>query len=303
MPRTFYAHPVDVLGKIVPNFTEQQLNDDELFADKDREWLLAKIEEYEAKLENETAHAWRERRVGSPGHRATYESWDIDFWRHNHGAILWLDHREVVPIDADADDEILLRTGRNNWRDITDREGTLWRANYDEARIEIFGHRFRGRWRKAGRRDNVRITYRYGALGGDENRGGETVLNDGVDDEETELAVQDASRLPARGVVLIGGEEYGMLQSVDLDTHTLTVTRGTRRTDATAHEAGDVVHYCPPEIRSAVAARVAIEFIQTDHIGDNLPTPDDDLTFSSLIENLRGEWERTLASRAEAKML
>ena len=303
MPRTFYATPVDVLGKIVPNFTEQQLNDDELFAYDDREWLLSKIEEYELKFENETGHAWRERRKGSPGHRSTYESWDVDFWRHQNGATLWLDHREVVPLEASEGDALLLRTGRDNWRDITAQEGTMWSMNYDEARLRIFGHRFRGGWRKAGLTDNVRLTYRYGALGGSENRGGQTELNDALEAGDTELAVRDASRLPGRGVVLIGGTEYAMLSGRDLDTHTLSVSRGTRRTEAKSHEAGETVHYCPTEIRSAIAARAAVEFIQTDHIGDNLPTPDDDLSFSNLIENLKGEWEDAKANRAEGQIL
>lgn len=303
MPRTFYATPVDVLGKIVPNFTEQQLNDDQLFDYDDREWMLSKIEEYELKFENETGHAWRERREGSPGHRSTYESWDVDFWRHQNGATLWLDHREVVPIDAEEGDALLLRTGRDNWRDITAQEGTMWSMNYDEARLRIFGHRFRGGWRKAGLTDNVRLTYRYGALGGSENRGGQTELNEGIEAGDTSLAVRDAARLPGRGVVLIGGTEYAMLNGRDLTTHTLTVSRGTRRTESKAHDAGATVHYCPTEIRSAVAARVAVEFIQTDHIGDNLPTPDDDLSFSNLIENLKSEWEDAKANRAEGQIL
>ncbi|UTF55987.1 hypothetical protein [Natronosalvus rutilus] len=303
MPRTYYAHPVDVLGKIIPTFTEEQLQADELFAYEDEEWLLSKIEEYELKLENETGHAWRERRVGSPGHRATYESWDIDFWRYQNGATLWLDHREAVPLDPEAGDELLIRTGRDRWKNITASEGTMWMANYDEARLRIFGHRYRGNWRKAGLKDNVRITYRYGALGGDENRGGQTTLTSQVGTEETTFEVADASRLPARGVVLIGGTEYGQINSIDPETGAVTVTRGTRRTQAKEHDAGEVVHYCPSEIRAAVAARVAVEFIQTDHIGDNLPTPDDDLTFSSLIENLKGEWDQALRNRSEARML
>lgn len=302
MPRTYYALPVDVLSKLLPTFTAQQLQADEIFAHEDEEWLLSKIEEYELKLENETGHAWRERRVGSPGHRATYESWDIDFWRYQNGATLWLDHREVVPLDPEAGDELLIRVGRDRWKDITALEGTMWQANYDEARLRIFGHRYRGRWRKAGLTDNVRLTYRYGALGGSENRGGQTELASQATVDASTLEVADPARLPARGVLKIG-KEYVQLQGIDYETGTVTVTRGTRRTKAASHDAGDVVHYCPPEIRSAVAARAAVEFIQTDHIGDNLPTPDDDLTFADLIKNLKGEWEEAKANRAEATLL
>lgn len=307
MARTTYALPVDVIRKFDPGLTQSDLDSNSLFGNDDNELLYSYIEAAERKFDERTGHPFRETRQGVSGEPRTYELKDADFWRYQDGTKIWLDHYPAVPLSSTEGDALEIRTGRDTWRDITDDEGTLYEADWMEGTITIYAARYRGSWRNAAFQNNIRINYRYGAFGGRPGEGGQTELASDTtgDGTDTTLDVTDASRLPPTGIVNLGGVEYAHMTSRDADADTITVTRGTRYTDASGSNltTGDTVHYCPENIRDAVAARAARELIKVDHIGDNLPTPDDDLTFSDLIEDLEKEWSEAIAENAEAKML
>jgi len=307
MARTHYALPVDVLRKFDPGLTQGSLASNDLFGNEDEELILSYIEAAERKFDSRTGHPYREQREGSPGEPYTYEKMDADFWRYQDGTRVWLDHWPVVPFDSAEGDTLEIRVGRNNWKDITDQEGSLFEANWPEGELTIYAARYRGSWRNASFTNNIRVTYRYGAFGSDPDEGGQTELTSDTtgDGTDTTLDIADARRLPPAGILNLGGVEYAHLTERDLANDTITVTRGVRYTDASDSNltSGDVVHYCPENIREAVAARAARELIKVDHIGDNLPTPDDDLTFSDLLEDLNSEWNEAIAENAEATLL
>jgi len=307
MARTHYALPVDVLRKFDPGLTQGDLDSNSLFGNEDEELILSYIEAAERKFDDRTGHPYREQREGIPDEPYTYEKKDADFWRYQGGTRIWLEKWPVVPFDSTEGDRIEIRTGRDNWKDITDDEGNLFEANWPEGELTIYAARYRGSWRKASFTNNIRVTYRYGAFGADPDEGGQTELTSDTtgDGTDTTLDVKDARRLPPRGIVNLGGVEYAFMTGRDVDADTITVERGVRDTDAlnSALTSGDTVHYCPENIRDAVAARAARELIRVDHIGDNLPTPDDDLTFSDLLDDLENEWSEAIAENVEAKLL
>lgn len=307
MARTIYALPVDVLRKFDPGLSQEDLDSNSLFGNDDNELIYSYIEAAERKFDNRTGHPFREQRKGTPGEPRTYEKKDADFWRYQGGTRIWLDHYPVLPLDPAEGDVLEIRTGPDNWRDIAGKEGTLYEADWVEGELTIYASRYKGTWRNAAFTNNLRISYRHGAFGSDPSEGGQTELTADTtgDGTDTVLEVADASRLPSRGIVNLGGVEYAHMHDRDLEADTITVDRGVRYTTAADSEltSGDVVHYCPEDIRDAVAAKAARELIKVDHIGDNLPTPDDDLTFRDLIDDLESEWETAIAGNVHAKLL
>lgn len=308
MARTIYALPVDVLRRFDPTLDQATLDNNRLFDNEDEETILARIEASERKFDDRTGHPFRERRVGTPGEPFTYEMHSADFRRYQGGVAVFLEHDgPVLPFDSTEGDTLEIRTGRDNWKDITDDEGSMYEADWMDAVITIYGSRYAGAWRNAAVNNNVRFTYRVGSFGSDPDEGGQTKLDSDPtgDGTDTQLDVADARRLPPRGIVNLGGVEYAMITDRDLTNDQITVTRGVRHTDETSSElsSGDIVHYCPENVRDAVAAKAARDLIKVDHIGDNLPTPEDDFTFNDWLTDLDREWSEAIAENAEAKML
>lgn len=303
MARTHYALCVDVLRKFDPGLTQADIESNSLFDNDDVELITSYLEAAERKFDDATGHPFREQRKGTPDAPHTYEKIDADFWRYQGGTRIWLDHYPVVPLDSMEGDALEIRTARDNWKDITDQEGTLYEANWPEGELTIFASRYRGSWRNASFTNNIRVCYRHGAFGSDPEEGGQTTLASQIEEGDTTLEVENATRLPPNGILNLGGEEYAHMTGWDLEADSITVDRGVRYTDAVTHDAGTTVHYCPEHIREAVAARAARELIKVDHIGDNLPTPDDDLTFRDLIDDLENEWQEAIAGNVQASML
>jgi len=294
----------DVLRRFDPT-TDPSDFEQELQSRNPKQKYEAAIENKSNEFEQKTGHAWRETRVGSPDAEETYEYHGEDYDKFRRGVKVWLDHREVLPLDPDKGDSLEVRTGRNNWRDVTDQAGDRYGANYPEGWIRIYaGFRTPARWNREIEDRNIRVSYRYGSLGGDRGRGGETRLSGSVDDSGGVLPVEDASRLPAHGLVTLGGSEYARFSGADHGAEELTgVSRGVRATDAQAHDAGDTVHYCPLPVREAVAAGVACEMITYDDWTDILVDADAGLSHSDKREQWNKEFEREAARRAEAHMV
>jgi len=307
MARTTYAHPVDVLRKFNPEVVADGLlsSNEYIGSSDDEEFVRARIEGVEDQFEDLTRNAFRERRVGNPGEPRTWEYHEADFRRYQHGVKIWLENRSVLPFEPTAGDTLEIRTGRDRWKDITDQEGDLYEADYREGTIRIYGvYRYAGSWRNAALDRNVRITYRHGALGGSRNRGGETSLDGQLASGAPSITVSDASRLPNRGLLLIGGDEYVQVSGKDLDTESLTgVTRGLRGTDDQQHADGAQVHYCPVSIREAVAARAAVELLEYDDWVDSLVEASEGFAKPQKVSDWNGEWEQALNKHSEARML
>jgi hypothetical protein len=268
MPRLNYALPVDVVRRFNPQITQENLQNWEsdpeaaLIGHEDYEKIVARLEGVESKWE----------RKATPMRAVHVRSSDTPVYKSAKGAgfpvHVYLGHRNVIPFDAAQGDFIERRTGRDTWTDITNEEGSSWVADYEMGRLTVFelpgrGHlpvlrRYRDRF--------VRLNYRIGA-GGDYARAGQTTLAAQLKTgSTTTVSVSDASRLPREGgTMLVDGAEYVDVSSVDHDADEVSVaTRGVRDTTDQDHSSEAVIHYCPMNVREAVAAKAAKELVQYD---------------------------------------
>lgn len=291
--RTYYAHPVDVLRKFSPTVDMSFLEEDRYLGSHDLEKVVARIEEVEGEFESETRNPQRMDRRGVSGSPSTYEQQDASLWRNQGGVKIWLDNTDVVPLDPGEGDVLELRTGRDSWRDITALEGDRWEMHHRDGWLRVFSRYKRHIWREVARDRIVRTTYRYNGLGGQVGKPGETTLSAGAaaDPPEASLEVDDPARLPPRGPCLVGGDEYVRIEQNDHDGP-VAVDRGVRGTEPVALEAGDTVHHCPVDLRSAVAAKAAVELVRYDDHPEELPTPDDSVSHKDKMEDWDAEFER-----------
>lgn len=260
--RTFYAHPVDVIRKYNPQISLQNLQDDDVIQNNDIETITSHIEEAESEFESLTRNPFRLVRRGTPGRPTSYEAHEADLYRTNAGVKFWLDKSDVEPLDSTKNDELQLRTGRDAWTTITDEEGSRWDADFTKGWIRIYA-RYRRSFYRPGLRDKMmRITYRHGAPGDSRNKAAQTELTSPVAMGDTTFDVESAGRLIRPPfIAFIGGDEYVEVTDRDLANDTITVSREARNTRETSHDSGATVHYCPLDVRSAVAAKVAVDFV------------------------------------------
>lgn len=304
-PRTPYCLPVDALRKFDPTLSQSDLSDDALFAGDDLEKWRAEVEDACDEFDTKTGNAQRLTYVGRGG---AWEYQDATMRRHTGGVKVYLDHRNVLPIDSAEGDTIQVRKTRDSWRDVTS-DTDLWRLNAPKGTLHLFTRRIpvTGRYRRAYINDNVRVKYRYGALGGERGRSGQTTLASSLAAGASSMDVDNAERLPRSGLVMIsdgaGTNEYVRYTSADISADSLSgLNRGRRGTNDVQHSSGETVHYCPLDIRKAVAGRVAMEFVGSDDIAGNLATPDDNVSFSDRIDTWKEDWESALGKYSEAVM-
>lgn len=269
--RPTYCHPLDVYQVFNPQTDEAALNNnDPIGTSDDFELLVSHIEIAEGQWDRH-AMPLREVRIGaSPGY--VYKSAKGRGWPVH----VYLDHRNIIPFDSAQGDEISRRNGRDSWTDITSDEGSAWTADYTEGVLTVYRragggqlpallHDFRDRF--------IRVTYRLG-IGGQYSRAGQTTLSEQLSGSSTgSFNVADASRLPpGGGTMFVGGAEYIEVSSVDHSADTITVaTRGVRLTDGgTSHSSGTTIHYCPLDVRGAVAKKAAQELVRHNDWTDQL---------------------------------
>lgn len=303
-----YCLPVDVLRRYDPTTTQRDLRNEELFElAPDEEIFRTEIEDASSEFDSRTGNAQRLKRVGRG---QTHEYHDADLRRYQGGVKVYLNHRNVLPIDSAEGDSIELRTNRDSWRDITDTTDR-WRLANTDGVLQIFTRRARvaGRHHPSLLHDNVRISYRYGALGGERDRPGQTTLDGDLGADASTIAVANADRLPHSGTVMVGDHyggdgEYVQYRGIDRDNNELTnASRGARGTFNNSHSDGGVVHYCPLEIRKAVAGRVAAEFTRSDNYVTNLVDSNESVSHGDKIETWTTEWQDILGRYSEAMLL
>jgi len=268
MPRLHYALPMDVVRKFDPTMQQSDLANNEFIGHDDEEIITARLEGVESKWDRE-ATPMRPVRVGG-GDAPKYKSAKgKGFPVH-----VYLDHQNVLPFDPAQGDRIERRTGRESWVDITNEEGSSWVADYDMGKLTVYElpgygnmpvlRNFRERF--------LRVSYRLGT-GGDYDSAGQTTLTETLAAGDTStVGVDDASRLPETGgMMLVGGTEYVDVASVDQGADEIsirTVGRGKRVSEDVEHAAGTVVHYCPMDVREAIAAKAARELVIYDDYTD-----------------------------------
>jgi len=296
MPRTSYCTHLDVLRKFDPKLEQSDLNNNDYIEHDDEEVITSRVEAVESDFETDTGHALRLQRVGSVGSPPTFESHTNKYWKYTPSQV-YLEHRRVLPIDPSAGDKIELRTSKDTWKDITADEGSRWTADYRKGVLRIFSRLHPSRSLRNIRDERfVRLTYRYGALGGDQNEGGQTALTNTLAKSATgTVKVDDASRLPANASILfIDGSEYVRVSDVDPSNDEITIdTRGLRLTQDAERTSGSAVHYCPMGVREAIAAKAARELVLYDDYVDQQRATD--IEGTGKIENWQNEYDRVVA--------
>lgn len=300
--RTHYAHPVDTLRKFNPQLTMQNLRNNDYIGNDDVEKVLAAIEGAESEFDTLTRNPFREVRVGTPDHPETWEVQDSEMYRTEYGVKIWLDNRDIHPIDPGKGDAIQMRQGKNHWDDITNEEGTKWEMNTEKGWIRVFSRYRRSAHRQQLRDMFMRITYRHGAPGGRHHKAGQTELSAAVTDVDSALPVEDPQVLQRNGVLFVGGDEYVSASGWDLDAGTVDVARGIRGTEAQAHDAGTTVHYCPLQVREAVACKSAKELLRYEDWVDEL-IESGGYSARDKMEDWTGEWESALDKHSEVRVV
>lgn len=254
--------PTDVLRKFDPQVTEEALRTviegTSPIGTDDYERIVSRIEGVESRVERETGRPYQRRTKGRPNND---QSWVVP----NRTELRTTRPYPRIYVNL-PDDEIVSITElqvRSEFQ-FDDGPDTVSVDNYDlnptdgtiNIRRSIIPSAF---WRHIEHRGyNVRVKYEYGAVGGRHDVAGQTETSENIDDEADEVTVDNGSRLPPDGTVLIG-QEYAAA-TVDGDTLSLE-ERGVRGTTTKSHDSGTGVHYCPMHVREAVAALAAIEMV------------------------------------------
>lgn len=298
-----YCLPVDVIRKFNPQLTQNSLDQNDYIGNNDRQQIRARIDSICSSYENQTGRVFRRRRIGAKGNTATYEHQNVQGEQGFPPMRASLRYDQVLPFDSNEDDVLEVRTGKNDWDDITDEAGDEFVLNHRDGTLELYRWLIDLIYWDARDQRYLRTSYRCGALGGNPDLGGETTLDGSITDSDTSINVVDATGLPARGVLLLGNGEYARLTNTDRSTDTLTVERGIRSSSAEAHDDGDLVHYCPEYIRDGVAAKVAIELLNYDDWVDELTEAGGGRGASDKIDTWESEWQVILERESGVKLL
>ncbi|MBX0350477.1 hypothetical protein [Haloarcula pellucida] len=294
---------MDVVRRFNPQITQSNLEssssnpEEALIGHKDVDKISARIEGVEAKW-NRSARPMRPVRIGSRDAPVYLSAKGAGFPVH-----AYLDEQNILPLDPNEGDFIERRTGRDTWTDITTREGQAWVADYRMGKLTIFrlpGHgslpvlrNYRERF--------VRLSYRLG-VGGEYGTAGQTTLTSQLaQGSTTTIGVDDASRLPpSGGVMLVDGAEYVDVASVDHSADEITIrARGVRATSDADRASGSTVHYCPMDVREAVAAKAAEELVRFDDWTDELVDGGRAVQAERKLDDWESEWTNTIAQYSD----
>lgn len=302
--RPSYCHVVDVVRKFDPTVTESDIDSNDFLTNQDREQIRARIDAVGSELEQSTGQAWRLTRVGAKGAPETYEYQEASSGQHPREPMrVSLDHRQVLPIDSAEDDVIEIRDGKDSWEDVTSQSGDEFVLDHRTGTLKLYRRLLGWIYWDAPDDRYLRASYRHGALGGDQSLGGQTTLDGSLSSSATSVDVTNAKRLPARGIVLLGNDEYVRVTDVDRSNDTLTVSRGEQATSESSHDDGDTVHYCPEYIRDGVAAKTARELQIYDDYVDQLTQTGDGLAATAKLEAWQQAWKRILEQESDVRKL
>jgi len=303
MSRLHYALPIDVVRRFNPQITQSNLknwessSEEALIGHEDIDKISARVEGIEAKWDR-NARPMRPVRIGSQ---------DAPIYLSAKGAGFpvnaYLDERNILPLDPKEGDFVERRTGRDSWVDITNREGQAWVANYREGTLTIFrlpGHgslpvlrNYRDRF--------VRLSYRLG-VGGEYGQAGQTTLTSTLAQSATgTIGIDDASRLPpGGGVMLVDGAEYIDVSSANHDADKITIrARGVRATSDAERASGSTIHYCPIDVREAIAAKAAQELVRFDDWTDELVDGGRAVQAERKLDDWESEWTDAVADYSD----
>lgn len=258
--------------------------------------------------DSETRSPLRTVRVGAVNSPETWEYHDAHGVRRGPPVEINLSHSEINPIDASTGDTIEVRTGRDNWEEVTTEEGDEFSLVYRNGQLKLYRFllnqlRFEDQQERL-----VRLTYRYGGLGGGRDKGATTALSASASATTTSLSVDDAARLPPAPAVVMLGEsadaaEYVRVTDIDRATDTLTVSRAVRQTTPLSHNSGAIVQYTPADVREGVAAKAAELLTLDDDARLSIPDEGQLTSRTTRADRFRDEWEKTTARYQSVRIL
>lgn len=292
-----YCTPEDVILKLDDDPTKVQSNRLESFRNR--------AESASQQWDTDTGNPMRTVRVGAPERKPTWETHQAREASRTPPIRIGLDNRNINPIDPDEGDTIEVRTGRNDYRDITDEEGDEWVLDERRGAIRIFRYIIqRAYWENPTDRF-LRITYRHGGLGGDPSEGYGTTLDGSVENGDTTFSVADASGFPTTEFSALVGtaDSLEAVRVTDITGDELTVDRGIRYTDDVDHADGATINYAPADVREAVAAKAAEMLVISDEEGLSVP---DNGALSSRRERadrFKQEYERAASKQSNVRTL
>jgi len=269
--------------------------------------VRAKIQAVSQRWDARTGTPMRTIRVGSPANPRTYSRHDAA--SNGPPQVVGLDYSHIVPLDSSAGDVLEVRTGRDNWDDVTDERGEAWTLDNETGQLRLYRRLIRRiRFEDPAERF-VRLSYRVGGLGGDRRRGGQTELDGAVTgtDTGTTLSVTGAGRLPDPGVFLTVGtpseQEYVRVTDIDYGADEITVARGQRATDVIAHDDGATVLYTPLNVREGVAAKAAAELVKDEESEIAIPDDGQVVDRTTKAEQWESDWEQAAAAHSSVRTI
>jgi hypothetical protein len=267
--------------------------------------VRAKIQAVSQRWDARTGTPMRTIRVGSPATPRTYSRHDAA--GDSPPQLVRLEYGHIVPLDSGTDDVLEVRTGRDNWNDVTDERGDAWTLDNETGELRLYRRLIRRIRSEDPAERFVRLSYRAGGLGGDRRRGGQTELDEQADSDDGTLSVATAGRLPDPGVYLAVGapseQEYVRVTDIDYDAAEITVARGQRATAAIPHDDGATVLYTPLNVREAVAAKVAAELVKDEESEIAIPDDGQIVDRTTKADQWETDWDDALGAHSRVRTI
>lgn len=271
--RTDYCTIHDVLRAFDPSLDADELaapDNEYLGGDNTLEFVQTALEGAEADWEADTNTYFRPATYGTPGEYGTYHWLSKDDLINEESfskPTRFYLRPNLIPFSGD--DELLYRTSTDSFTPIDPSDRMINWATGEVELYDVLGRSyFKARTNRLFYRSPIVARYRYGAGGHRTGDAGETTTTESIasGDSNPSVGIADAARLPPdlRKPVLIGQSEYARID-VDRANDEITLTdRGVRGTEAKDHDSGATVHFCPLDVRKAVASKAAIELNDVD---------------------------------------
>lgn len=293
--------PIDVVRKYNPQVKQDQIQGpynteadaraSVLGSEDDYELILSEIESTESILQNRLGHSYKMRSAGNPGNKRTWVTPRKIIRQTKSFAFprFWVNwpHENIMPYDESKDDQFEIRTGNgsDDWDKLDEDDFTL-----DEEDGTMIVKRYRPLSEYYDHPGNsIRGCYRHGALGANDTMAGQTTVSEAVQTGTGTFTLEDAGHLPRFPQTFQIDGEY-VRGEVDHANGEIELTaRGRQGTTDTEHDSGSTIHYCPMDVRSAVASKVAIwlanSSVKVDQIAGEGIDPE------SRMKTWKGEWE------------
>jgi len=331
--RTTFCIPIDVARQFDATVSTDIIGSSNFQNSPDDDDLLASyIEDAETEFNDRTDSAMKIGRVGVEGRRNTYEHITYKLGGHNQfkrnftgvwsdydptEETIQLDNERVIPFDDTEGDELYVYRGltgsssADSWENITDKKGDLWdildnqRGTFVFHPIELYRAIVEQRSGVATTtntqlsRVRFAISYRYGGLGGSRSTTARTELDTSITGSQTgSVDVTDGSVFPTSGgsgaIPVLIGREYLLVDPSPSTDSMDVLERGVRGSATASHNSGDRVQYTPPSVRKAVAARAAMQLVQSGRYANWLPDAEDTLDKSDVLSELESTYQTTV---------